>query len=163
MCPMDPRIDMKHELLLEHAGQRSSAARTIMAVLQTATLIDRACAAQLAAHELSEGRLAVLLAVARRGTASPAELAADLSVSRAAITGLCDGLARQELISRGTHPNDRRSLTITLTPAGERALDALSPEYGAWIGELAAGLDPAALDGALATLGALQARLGGGA
>ena len=156
---MDPRIDMKHELLLEHAAQRSAAARTIMAVLQTATMIDRACAAQLARHDLSEGRLSVLLAVARRGNATPAELAEDLNVTRAAITGLCDGLVRQELIARGPHPSDRRSLTITLTPAGERTLDALSPEYGAWIGELAAGLDQTALSGALATLGALQAQL----
>ena len=150
---------MKHELLLEHAGERSPAARAVMAVLQTAQLIDRACAARLAPHALSEGRLAVLLAAARRGTATPAQLAEDLGVTRAAITGLCDSLARAELITRAPHPSDRRSLTIALTPAGDRVLERLRPEYGVWLAELAEALDPADLTSALRALGSLQARL----
>lgn len=130
-----------------------------MAILRTATLIDRACSEQLAQFDLTEPRLAVLLAAAQRPEATPGQLAEQLEISRAAITGLLDGLVRQGLLTRATHASDRRSLTISVTPSGQRALDALQPRYGEWLSELAAGIDPQQAALALHTLGAIQQNL----
>ena len=52
-----------------------------MALLHTASMIDRACASQLSEFDLSEGRLGVLLAAARDGQATPAMLAERLGVT----------------------------------------------------------------------------------
>lgn len=55
-------IGVKQELLLSRLGN-DEAARLVMTVLTTARRIDAACAELLARHDLSEGRLAALLAV----------------------------------------------------------------------------------------------------
>lgn len=168
-------IDHKHELLLEHAGLAPDVdehgAVLIMALLRTTALIDRACAAELAAFNLTEGRLSVLLAVSARASvpgegdsrATPARIADELGVSRAAVTGLIDGLERQGLIERHASDTDRRSTTVALTQAGRDALDAIGPRYGAWLRDLAASVSPDATLGTIAALSALQSKLGDGA
>lgn len=154
---MQPLMQQKHELLLRHAQQHGEGATLVMALLHTAALVDRACSRELAAFELSEGRLAVLLAVANaETTATPALVAEQLGITRAAVTGLIDGLERQGYLARVVHPSDRRSIVLTISSAGTEALDKIGPRYGAWLGELSAGISSNALEGALATLAAIQ-------
>ncbi|MFC6356325.1 MarR family winged helix-turn-helix transcriptional regulator [Luethyella okanaganae] len=155
-------MDQKHELLLEHARQQSKGARVVMALLHTASLIDRACATELSKFDLSEGRLSVLLAAAKSRGATPAFLAEQLGITRAAITGLVDGLERQGLIRRSAHPADRRSMTIEVTVPGQEVLDRLVPIYGAWLQELSTGISTEAADDALDVFAAIQHSLGGG-
>lgn len=149
----------KHELLLDHADAHSEGSRLVMALLRTASLVDRACGAQLAPFELTEARFAVLLAASRSDAATPAELAEQLDVSRAAITGLLDGLVRQGFVTRAEHESDRRSLTITVTESGRTALDALRPVYGEWVGGLTAGVPAEQVSAALDALAAIQRAL----
>lgn len=150
-------MQQKHELLLQHAKQQSDGARLIMALLNTASMIDRACASELSAFELSEGRLAVLLAVANaEEAATPAFVAEQLGVSRAAITGLIDGLERQQLLQRAANGADRRSIVLHLTNTGRAVLDRIGPRYGEWLAALSDGIEGDALGGALAALGAIQ-------
>lgn len=157
---MQPFVHQKHEMLLNHAQQQSQGAKLIMALLHTATLIDRACASELAPFELSEGRLAVLLVIANSDTkVTPAMVAEQLGITRAAITGLIDGLERQGYLAREEHPNDRRSIVLTISAQGNNALNKVGPRYGSWLSELSAGLNGKALEGALATLGAIQRNL----
>ena len=154
---MQPLMQQKHELLLRHAQQHGEGATLVMALLHTAALIDRACSRELAAFDLSEGRLAVLLAVANTETsATPAVVAEQLGITRAAVTGLIDGLERQGYLARISHPNDRRSIVLTISDAGQLALDQIGPRYGAWLGELSAGINGEALNGALVALTAIQ-------
>lgn len=171
---MTSLIDHKHALLLAHAGLAGDAsgpdpgpeagsvagAALIMALLRTSALIDRACAAELSAFDLTEGRLSVLLAIDARGAdATPARIADELGISRAAVTGLIDGLARQELVARQASSTDRRSTSVALTEAGRDALDRIGPVYGSWLRELAAGVSPAAARGTIAALTAVQGAL----
>lgn len=177
---MTSLIDHKHALLLAHAGLAGGAsgpdpapeagagagpgsvagATLIMALLRTSALIDRACAAELSAFDLTEGRLSVLLAIDARGPdATPARIADELGISRAAVTGLIDGLARQELVARQASSTDRRSTSVALTEAGRDALDRIGPVYGSWLRELAAGVSPDAARGTIAALTAVQGAL----
>ncbi|GAA2843068.1 MarR family winged helix-turn-helix transcriptional regulator [Leucobacter komagatae] len=152
-------MDHKHALLLEHAGLRGQAAGAtdlVMALLHTAARIDRACAAQLATFDLTEGRLSVMLVVASHEGATPALVADRLGITRAAVTGLLDGLERQGFVTRQGSATDRRSSTISLTESGSATLERVSPIYGEWLSALTAGIDDSAASAALATLDALQ-------
>ncbi|MGO3864176.1 MULTISPECIES: MarR family winged helix-turn-helix transcriptional regulator [Micrococcales] len=159
---MDSLMGAKHELLLDHAGQHDHGAHLVMALLRTAALIDRACAAKLSEFDLSEGRLTVLLAAAKHEAATPALLAEQVGISRAAITGLIDGLERQQLVRRIAHPTDRRSLTIEATDQGRAVLDSLSPIYGSWLQQVPAGIGPDEAAAAITVLSTIQHNLGRG-
>lgn len=52
------------------------------------------------------------------------ELADLLSSSRATITQIVDALERKELVLRAPNPEDRRSLLVRLTPAGNALRDS---------------------------------------
>ncbi len=54
----------------------------------------------------------------------PCQLAERLLVSRPSITGLLDTLQTKLLIERQPHPDDRRRVIVSLTPAGQSALEA---------------------------------------
>ncbi|GAA1566902.1 MarR family winged helix-turn-helix transcriptional regulator [Leucobacter aridicollis] len=169
---MNSLLDHKHTLLLEHAGlsdaRGSSAdgniaggnnAELVMALLHTASRIDRACAAQLAAFELTEGRLSVLLVTARHPGATPAFIADSLGVTRAAVTSLLDGLERQAYIMRRSSASDRRSSSIELTQSGSAALERIAPLYGDWLTALSRGIAPTDARATLAALDALHRNL----
>ncbi|SJN09987.1 Transcriptional regulator, MarR family [Leucobacter sp. 7(1)] len=156
---MDVPLVPKHTLLLEHTQQQTEGAQLLMTLLRTAQLIDRACATQLAPFELTEARFGVLLAAANDPAATPASIAAQLDVTRAAVTGLIDGLVRQGLVTRSEDPRDRRSLTVTVTLAGQATLAALGPRYGDWLSDLTAGLGASDIARATAALGEIQRRL----
>jgi len=52
------------------------------------------------------------------GTASPTDLADDLSVSGAGMTGRLDGLERAGWVQRTSSPDDRRRVVVEITKAG---------------------------------------------
>ncbi|MFC4112917.1 MarR family winged helix-turn-helix transcriptional regulator [Nonomuraea zeae] len=56
--------------------------------------------------------------VARGGAATPSELAADLLLSPAGMTGRLDTLERSELVRRVRSTEDRRRVDVELTPKG---------------------------------------------
>ncbi|GAA3596322.1 MarR family transcriptional regulator [Nonomuraea rosea] len=56
--------------------------------------------------------------VARGGAATPSELAADLLLSPAGMTGRLDTLERAELVRRVRSTEDRRRVDVELTPKG---------------------------------------------
>lgn len=131
-------------------------AALVMSLLHTAARIDKACAAELASFDLTEARLSVMLVVAREPKATPAFIASSLGVTRAAVTGLLDGLERQEYITRRGSASDRRSSAITLTSAGSAALDGLAPRYRDWLTALSAGITQADTRATFTALGILQ-------
>ncbi len=158
---MKSLMDHKHELLLSHAELDGEDTDLVMALLRTAALVDRACQAELAAFDLTEGRLSVMLAIASAadGSTTPAAIADQLSVTRAAVTGLLDGLERQGFIERANTPGDRRSTTVTLSPTGQAALETLRPVYGDWLRHIAGGISPDALADTRSALAAIQHRI----
>lgn len=155
---MNNMIGIKQELLLSRLGDDASA-RLVMTILTTARRIDAACAELLARHDLSEGRLAALLAVSAESGITPRALADRLEVTSATVTGLLDRLDRDGLIRRRPHATDRRTHTLETTPAGERLVAELVPVYADWLTRLGSGIGAAEGDTAALVLAAVQQNL----
>lgn len=66
-----------------------------------------------------------------------------LMVSGGNVTGLTDQLADEGFVERLADPEDRRSWTVRLTPAGRKAFLAMASEHEAWLIELLDGFDGA--------------------
>lgn len=157
---MNTAMGIKQQLLLTRLGDDDSA-RLVMTVLTTARRIDAACAQLLARHDLSEGRMAALLAVSSEPGITPRDLAARLEVTSATVTGLLDRLDRDRLIERHPHATDRRTHTLETTPAGERLIAELVPVYADWLRRLGAGIGTAERDNTAHVLAAVQQNLAG--
>jgi len=139
-------LEQKHIALLDEAQRRGQRGtddiRLCFEVLALASGIDRACAARLAPHHLSEGKF-VLLFLLRdlpEGLA-PHELAERAGVTRATITGLLDGLERDGFLARYGDKEDRRKVSVRLTTKGQAVALDLFKEHSQWIGSLFAGFD----------------------
>lgn len=155
---MDEMIGPKQALLLSRLGD-DEAAPLVMTLLTTARRIDAACARLLARHDLTEGRLAALLAVSAEPGITPRRLADRLGTTSATVTGLLDRLDRDGQIVRRPHASDRRTHTLATTADGERILADLVPVYADWLHRLGAGIDPVAGDDAARVLAAVQQNL----
>jgi DNA-binding MarR family transcriptional regulator len=78
----------------------------------------------LADHDLTWGEWKLLGLLLHQGEPyrlSPGKLAKDLELSSGAMTNRLDQLEQAGLIRRQPDPNDRRSVQVELTPAGEQA------------------------------------------
>lgn len=84
----------------------------------------RAARAADPANPLSVAQLEVLSAVADEPGVRPGQLARKLRLAPNSVTTLVNGLHSRGLIVRGTGGNDARAVMLTLTPAGQRAVDS---------------------------------------
>jgi len=76
-------------------------------------------------HGLTGPQLATLQAASRLGKAtSTGALARAVHLSGPTVTGILDRLAKRGLVQRARSGNDRRSVTITITPQGEEVMAA---------------------------------------
>ena len=87
------------------------------------------------------------------------ELSQLLMVTGGNVTGLTDELAREGVVVRASSPADRRAWIVRLTAKGRRSFEAMAREHEAWILELFAGLDGAAVQQLHARLGELRVHL----
>ncbi len=85
----------------------------------------------LAQHNLLQGRWWVLVLLMRQDdlTSTPTDLAEKAGVTKATMTGFIDGLEREGLVVRLQDTQDRRKLLVRLTRAGQRKMDAITPDY----------------------------------
>ncbi|MFE3327674.1 MarR family winged helix-turn-helix transcriptional regulator [Streptomyces sp. NPDC059176] len=76
----------------------------------------------------------------RGGTAAPSDLAADLDLAPASVTGRLDALERRGFVRRTPSTTDRRRVVVELTPAGRAtwlgAMDVLGHEEVRLLGVL---------------------------
>lgn len=76
----------------------------------------------------------------RGGRATPSQLAADLDLAPASVTGRLDGLERRNLVRRTPSKADRRRVDVELTPSGRSiwlgAMDVLGHEEYRLLGAL---------------------------
>lgn len=102
-----------------------------LSLLRIGTDLSEALDGFLATHGLLQGRWWVLILLMREDdlTSTPSQLAEKSGVSRATMTRLLDGLARDGLVERLDDSSDRRKYTIRLTPAGQAKLDEVMPDY----------------------------------
>ncbi|WP_328457897.1 MarR family winged helix-turn-helix transcriptional regulator [Amycolatopsis sp. NBC_00438] len=65
-----------------------------------------------------------------QGPLPPSALVKRLGIASASVTALLDRLELAGLARRERHPTDRRSVLVTLTPAGHAAIDAMFAIFG---------------------------------
>ena len=68
------------------------------------------------------------------------ELSRRLMVTNGNLTALIERLVRERLVIRNTSPSDRRTQIVRLSPAGKRALEAMTPAHESWIESMFSGL-----------------------
>jgi DNA-binding MarR family transcriptional regulator len=107
-----------------------SAQECFLALLSVAGQIMEAIETQLSRRQTSQGRVRILLELQQTPGQSLAagELAARLKVTPATITGLLDGLERAGQVRRERRSQDRRSVSVRLTPRGARIISEVMPE-----------------------------------
>ena len=117
----------------------------IMAFLRTAVDLIEAFDKFLAQHGLSQGRFAILVFLNREPevAVNQTHLADAYGVTKATITGLIDGLERDQLVQRLHDPLDRRASLVLLTKTGREFLDALLPHHFKRTAEVFAGFTAA--------------------
>jgi len=125
----------RYECLLEGAKRHPeldpSAMEAFLHLLRTSTDVYETIGRMLAGHAISKGRFMVLVLLNRDPDrpVSPADLADGSNVTRATMTGLIDTLERDGFVKRVPDPEDRRMLSVTLTPKAERFLAGLLPGH----------------------------------
>lgn len=90
-------------------------------------------------HGLTFPQLIALLRLYRNGAMAMSELSAHLAVTRGALTGLIDRLEENGLVSRCPDAQDRRVITLTLTPRGKETMAAVVRD---WQNDVQDWLDP---------------------
>ncbi len=108
-----------------------TAVSSFLQLLRVATDLSLALDICLSKHGLLQGRWWVLILLMRETTkiSTPSSLADKAGVSRATMTGLLDGLEQNGLVERVFAKDDRRSVLIHLTDAGQAKLDVVMPDY----------------------------------
>jgi DNA-binding MarR family transcriptional regulator len=76
---------------------------------------------------LTGPQLATLKALAKLGRPSLGDLAREVAISKATLTGIVDRLERQMLMVRSRDGVDRRKITVALTPKGIEILTSAPP------------------------------------
>lgn len=108
---------------------------------------------------LSEFDLRAVFRISAVGSMTPKQLAAELSVTKGAVTGLSTRLVDAGLVVRAEHPADRRSLHLELTAAGHEAMRAAHADFRAMLSAASASVGDDDLAHASRVLDALQERI----
>jgi len=153
----------RYECLLESAKEfpelDPSATEAFLHLLRTSDEAFAVSERSLAAHNISQGRFCVLMLLWRSvqpraaklmgaescasGPRTPAELADAAGVTRATMTGLIDTLERDGFVKRDPDPDDRRMMSVRLTPKAEDFLRGFLPEHFKVTAQLMATLNEA--------------------
>jgi DNA-binding MarR family transcriptional regulator len=78
---------------------------------------------------LGKSDLTVLAFLCELGPLTPRELGARMDMTSGTMTALLDRVEKSGFLSRNTNPDDRRSLVIRATPAGEQAVAWIYAEF----------------------------------
>src|ERR671923_688475 len=117
-------------------------------VMETVPLVMRYIRTEMRsrrAPSLSIPQFRVLTFLSRRPGAPLSSVAEHLGVARSTASATVDRLVRRELVSRTTHPEERRSVVLTLTPAGAQHLQQARAAASARMAKVLAGLPAADL------------------
>jgi DNA-binding MarR family transcriptional regulator len=97
------------------------------------------------APSLSVPQFRVLTFLSRRPGAPLSSVAEHLGVARSTASATVDRLVRRQLVSRTTHPEERRSVVLTLTPVGAQQLQQAREAATTQMAKVLAGLPAAEL------------------
>jgi DNA-binding MarR family transcriptional regulator len=137
-----PRYENIREQSLRYPQIDPRSVEAFLVLLRTATDTIDACDTYLARHRISQGKFTVMMILNRcpdQGI-SPSDLADKCGVTRATITGLLDGLEREQYVRREGDASDRRRALVYLTANARTFLDGFLPDFFTQIGQLMGGL-----------------------
>jgi DNA-binding MarR family transcriptional regulator len=97
-------------------------------------------------RDVTVTQIRVMFLIRERCEPSTGELAEEMHIRPATLTGLADRLESKELIRRWPDPTDRRVVRVGLTPAGLALLDEASAAGHAFLETVFARMGPAAVD-----------------
>jgi DNA-binding MarR family transcriptional regulator len=132
--------------------------QVVDAVLRASRVLVAVAARSLAAvdHDVTLPQYRALVVLGSRGPQRPTALAEALAVHPSTVTRLCDRLVAKRLVHRGESRENRREVSIRLTPKGRRLVDDVTArrrhEIAAIVANIPAG-DRAATVHALHALG----------
>jgi DNA-binding MarR family transcriptional regulator len=130
------RVPLRGELLAKltqrFPGIDSQVLDLLNSVKRVSQIVSDDFSAALANHGLTEGKFFVIAYLFTEDLLghpepSPSDIAENLGVSRATVTGLLDGLERSGLVTRHSFAVDRRMLLVTITQAAKALVDELLP------------------------------------
>lgn len=131
-----PRYECLLEAAKEFPDLDPSACEAFLHLLHAGDECFRVMESNLSHHAISQGRFGVMMILLNQcrcngetAALSPAELADRTGVTRATMTGLIDTLERDGLVTRMPDAEDRRMLTVSLTPKGREVLHGILPEH----------------------------------
>jgi DNA-binding MarR family transcriptional regulator len=127
-----PRYDCLIEAAQKFPDLDPSACEVFLHLLRAGDEAFRVTDDHLSRHQISQGRFTVLMLLFDKAAGcpkphTPAELAEMGGVTRATMTGLVDTLERDGLVTRTPDPNDRRMMSVSLTPHGQARLEGILP------------------------------------
>jgi DNA-binding MarR family transcriptional regulator len=96
-------------------------------VLEVVPAVMRTIRGEMRQHraaELSVPQFRTLAFIDRNAAASLSEAAEHIGLTLPSMSKIVDGLVARKLVTRQTHPNDRRRMILTLTRSGQTALAA---------------------------------------
>ncbi len=142
-----PKGEVLRKVAERYASVDAEAMEIIIRIKQLSVGDECAFQEALGPYGLSEGRFYVLCClfseeIVGHKDPSPSEIAEQLGVTRATITGLLDGLERDGFLERHHDAKDRRALTIHLTGKGRGVMDRFIPEQFPRIKALVFQLSP---------------------
>lgn len=106
---------------------------TLIQLVGVARELEHELTSKLSYFGLSNGKLKVLISVLNHEhPLNPSELADDIGVTRATMTGLLNGLEKEGFIKRNIL-DDRRKTAIYLTEKGKSVLNTLIPLYSNYV------------------------------
>jgi DNA-binding MarR family transcriptional regulator len=137
-----PERETNERIAADYPEMDLSAIETVMQFLLTSKNVSNAYTAFFNRYKLSDGKFAVLAVLDERPRQAfaPSALADRIGVSRAAVTGIIDGLEASNLVERTDDPSDRRMQVIQLTAQGHELLETLMPEHYQRTAKLMSGL-----------------------
>jgi DNA-binding MarR family transcriptional regulator len=157
-----PRYDVFLTETRDFPHLDASACYTFLQLLRTGDELLALDAQVLSSFGTRHGRfnLLMMLKHCAVGKATPADLAEKTGVTRATITGLLDGLEKEGLVERRPDPENRRSIQVKLTAAGQEFLDRVRPGYCRWFTSVVEPLNQDERQQLLVLLEKIQLRLG---
>ena len=162
MAVREAPITVSRDIERDYPGADHRATACVINLLRTENLVSHRLSAALRPYDLTPATFNVLMILRGAGEAlCPWQIGERLLVTRGTVTGLLDSLEKRGLITRVPHADDRRMLTIEISPAAEELLDELLPGFFAGEVEMMGALGAREKETLVRLLGKVQAHIQG--
>jgi DNA-binding MarR family transcriptional regulator len=144
----DKGVCRKHEAsaMAGRAGDRNELRAWFWLLLIHKTISRKISARFRSEFKTSTARFDTLAQLdAEGGEMTMSELSEQLMVTSGNVTGVVDGMVADKLVVRRRHATDRRSIVISITPAGRRLFTKVRSALSTWMGEAMADMGDAEL------------------